>query len=1336
MDKVLKEKIDQVDVVSFDLFDTLIVRACKKPTDVFRLMEKLDGHEGFTKARIEAEQEARKEMQEDGRGEVTLDDIYKKMPQRLQSLCAEEIAWEKRLSQPDPQMKGVYEACREMKKRIILTSDMYLPQSVIENLLEAAGYEGYEKLYLSSTCGCQKASGKLYDLVQKELGDVRILHIGDNAFTDGEMARKAGWDSYVILPLLFREGEIRHAAYFGVLNGYEDKSLIPSLLEGLISLRHASGEHDYWEDFGYQYAGVMALGYVNWLADEFKKAHLHRIYFMMRDGYIFQKLFEKLYPDYESQSIYGSRTMFLLPGMESYDDIRLHITGIHRQGLTPRRCYERLAIDDDALWQAFEASFPDLDRTLHDEEDFAEVDAFFEEHEAKLRTIGQEQRSVLIDYFESIGLFDGPCAIVDVGWKGSMLRGIEKLCKLEGRIVQLEGYYLGTHPSDLSGLSVHTYGMSQGEPQQEKPRQYLLSGYAIMIIEAMFTAPFPSVLEMKHKGDRFLPVCKDPAPGEDACLQAVSSILSGCKALLDDIQKYHLERMFHVPAENTLLPLEYFVEHISRHDEKAIYHLSCYPSTGRDAWRWPISKNVLPTFAVVLTWPGQMSGEREVVLRICKAAEECGYRCFAIDNHGYLLDEKTEVTSKQVPPVDFVISLHYDSPKVLDAFTYFTIWNPPEIPLNVETDDARILGTYLSFDDFLFATHRAGTPLHHLQAMLLQAPRIIEGASLLAPSLPEGGSIEPAIAEIEKPYLFYCGMNWDVLVHGHGRNEGVMKKLDRKGVLRIFGPDEDWGIRPWAGYQCYQRSIPFDGVSILEEISKCGICLALSSDKHRRTGIATNRVFEACAAGAVIIADDNPMVREMFGDAVLYIDYNRNDAEDTCQQILEHYDWILEHREEAQQLAEKAQRLFREKYSLNTYLAQVVHHHADRVETIARDLYAVDDSKTVAVFYVCNTLDIGEAECWAERVLLNVTHQAYPSIVPLIAADARIAGELAGFCERRCASARVIPMPLYDKFEARKMTEGQAIVRLRRQMPHAYFMMTNSDEEWYFDHVTTLVRCLEKHESSSVAYAGQIRIGNGRRDVQNFRKEPGEMLLADGGEFPANHVYPYPGAFLFRASCHAILPDAAFDYLDGREYAAYVYRLVHHAKEHPVFSNRVTIAFPEKFGEPHHEVIPAAMERHYILDLTAYDRPVHHAVAGKVVQGNPVAIAGIGNPNFSQLTQEDIYARFAFPWEAVPAGANIVIYGGGIVGKTYLEQLIRSNYCTIQAICDKHPERTGIQQVPVISLKKLAGLDPSSYDMVIIAIERRDIAKEIREDLEMMGLPMNKVRWIDPAKER
>ena len=365
-----------------------------------------------------------------------------------------------------------------------------------------------------------------------------------------------------------------------------------------------------------------------------------------------------------------------------------------------------------------------------------------------------------------------------------------------------------------------------------------------------------------------------------------------------------------------------------------------------------------------------------------------------------------------------------------------------------------------------------------------------------------------------------------------------------------------------------------------------------------------------------------------------------------------------------------------------------------------------------------------------------MTHQDYPSIVPLIAADSCIAEELSRFCSSFCASAKVVPMLLYDKFEARKLTDGQAIVKLRNKVPHNYFMITNSDEVWFVDHVTTLVRVLEDQESADGAYAAQVHEHNKHRDFHNFKMEPKQMLFVDGkGKRPGEYLYPYPGVFLFREKCHKLLPDEMFDYLDGREYIAYVHRIIYHAKKEIVFTKRVSFAFSEKYKEPHHLLISPKREHRYILDLTSYDRPRYHTTSGGIASDEGNAAVAV-NPNFSHLTNEDIYARFAFPWEAVPAGSNIVIYGGGIVGKTYLEQLIRSNYCTIQAICDKHPERTGIQQVPVISLKKLAGLDPSSYDMVIIAIERRDIAKEIREDLEMMGLPMNKVRWIDPAKER
>lgn len=122
------------------------------------------------------------------------------------------------------------------------------------------------------------------------------------------------------------------------------------------------------------------------------------------------------------------------------------------------------------------------------------------------------------------------------------------------------------------------------------------------------------------------------------------------------------------------------------------------------------------------------------------------------------------------------------------------------------------------------------------------------------------------------------------------------------------------------------------------------------------------------------------------------------------------------------------------------------------------------------------------------------------------------------------------------------------------------------------------------------------------------------------------------------------------------------------------------------------------------------------------------------NPNYSFHTGEDIYARFRFPWEAVESGSRIVIYGGGIVGRTFMEQLAKASYCNIVAICDKNPAQTGIYELPVITLRELSRMRPEEYDMVLIAIEKKSVAIEIKGEIEMAGIPMEKVRWFDPAK--
>lgn len=123
----------------------------------------------------------------------------------------------------------------------------------------------------------------------------------------------------------------------------------------------------------------------------------------------------------------------------------------------------------------------------------------------------------------------------------------------------------------------------------------------------------------------------------------------------------------------------------------------------------------------------------------------------------------------------------------------------------------------------------------------------------------------------------------------------------------------------------------------------------------------------------------------------------------------------------------------------------------------------------------------------------------------------------------------------------------------------------------------------------------------------------------------------------------------------------------------------------------------------------------------------------ICNPNYDFRLGEDIYQRFRFPFEGIKAGSRIIIYGGGVVGKIFLQQVARSAYCTVRAICDRNYRDTGIIEVPVISLAELAGLPDTEYDVILIALEQRNIAIEVREDLIMAGVSTDKIIYFNPS---
>jgi predicted HAD superfamily hydrolase len=183
--------VKDVDVVSFDIFDTLVFRPFEKPEDLFYLLgEKLNYYDLFH-LRKRAERELRKEKRvqcaENNipiHGEVTIFEIW----ERLGSItgidpkygATTEIELEMSCLYANEYMKYQFNAVKAAGTPIIAVSNMYLPKEIMTQVLEKCGYTGFDAIYVSCDYHADKNSGELFDIVKNDFPNKRILHIDDN----------------------------------------------------------------------------------------------------------------------------------------------------------------------------------------------------------------------------------------------------------------------------------------------------------------------------------------------------------------------------------------------------------------------------------------------------------------------------------------------------------------------------------------------------------------------------------------------------------------------------------------------------------------------------------------------------------------------------------------------------------------------------------------------------------------------------------------------------------------------------------------------------------------------------------------------------------------------------------------------------------------------------------------------------------------------------------------------------------------------------------------------------------------------------------------------------
>lgn len=194
---------ESIEYISFDIFDTLIVRPFFQPTDLFRLLDvyyrklKTNSFLDFSKIREVAEVHARNKIKNTGYEEVTLEQIYA----QIHEDCNVDVDILKKLQAKECELEiefcgrrnfgyELYEMAENLGKTIILTSDMYLNADTIKEILKKNGYTSYKELFLSSECNKCKSTGNLYKHIIKKYDCERLIHIGDNYESDYRIPKK------------------------------------------------------------------------------------------------------------------------------------------------------------------------------------------------------------------------------------------------------------------------------------------------------------------------------------------------------------------------------------------------------------------------------------------------------------------------------------------------------------------------------------------------------------------------------------------------------------------------------------------------------------------------------------------------------------------------------------------------------------------------------------------------------------------------------------------------------------------------------------------------------------------------------------------------------------------------------------------------------------------------------------------------------------------------------------------------------------------------------------------------------------------------------------------
>lgn len=461
------------DVISFDVFETLLHRqGVFRPIDLFLVIgakaRELTGlgPEDFSHLRMRAERDARCAMAHRSGQEVRIEEIYSsfnklmvasgRLPIReIERLIELELETELAHLKPVESVRPFYEWAIDAGKTVVFVSDFYAPQSFLDEALRRNGYERNHGLFVSSTLDLTKHHGGLYDHVCQALGaqPANVLHVGDNPWSDGSRALQAGIAHLRIgnpANRLIQRQRIDWRRPHPPLTSAVHTAAVSGLFgQGLTFLDPS--DLPVLERVGRECLGPLLLGMASWLYEEAADKGFTDFYFCSRDGLVMKQafdLYQQRFGSHAATHYLEVSRQVIYRGLAAADPASAEALFVQNWSrLTPDDALSRWGLDPAAHIEAIKsAGFQSGDDAvaIGNQAGAKRFKALFQACRQALTQTNEAHAETFVSYLAELGLTGAasPC-LVDIGWHGSLQKGLDTLLASTGRKTPLAGRYLG-----------------------------------------------------------------------------------------------------------------------------------------------------------------------------------------------------------------------------------------------------------------------------------------------------------------------------------------------------------------------------------------------------------------------------------------------------------------------------------------------------------------------------------------------------------------------------------------------------------------------------------------------------------------------------------------------------------------------------------------------------------------------------------------------------------------------------------------------------------------------------------------------------------------------------